>query len=224
MGTIDGVEPGGEGGLLGVAVSPTFATDTGCTCTTPAAEDNRIATVRTRDGALRRPAGRLRPASRRPASTTVAGWCSARTACSTWGPGTPATGRSAQDPDSLGGKILRLAPDLRPAAGNPDDPVLAGGAGYSLGHRNVQGLAFDDRARLWASEFGQNTWDELNLIKAGANYGWPIVEGIGDRDDPSSPSRSGSGRPTRRRPAESPSGRDRSGWPGCAVSSCGRSR
>ena len=88
----------------------------------------------------------------------------------------------AQDPDALGGKILRLGPDLRPAAGNPDDPVLAGGAGYSLGHRNVQGLAFDNHSRLWASEFGQNTWDELNLIEAGANYGWPIVEGIGDGD------------------------------------------
>jgi glucose/arabinose dehydrogenase len=85
----------------------------------------------------------------------------------------------AQDPDALGGKILRLTPDLRPAPGNPTDARLAGGAGYDLGHRNVQGLAFDDQGRLWASEFGQDTWDELNLIQAGGNYGWPVVEGIG---------------------------------------------
>ena len=100
--------------------------------------------------------------------------------------GTGETGNrdNAQDPASLGGKILRLTPDLEPAPGNP-----FGTAVYSLGHRNVQGLAFDEQGRLWAAEFGQNTWDELNLISAGGNYGWPVVEGPDETADFIAPQR-----------------------------------
>lgn len=81
---------------------------------------------------------------------------------------------SAQDRDALSGKILRLTPDGEV----PDDNPFAGSPVYSYGHRNPQGIAWDAAGTMYASEFGQDTWDELNVIEAGGNYGWPVVEGI----------------------------------------------
>lgn len=81
----------------------------------------------------------------------------------------------AQDKRSLGGKILRLTPAGGAAPGNPfDSPV------WTWGHRNVEGIAFDARGRLWATEFGDQRYDELNLIQRGHNYGWPQTEGRTD--------------------------------------------
>ncbi len=80
----------------------------------------------------------------------------------------------SQDRDSLAGKILRLTDD----GGVPDDNPF-GTAVYSYGHRNPQGLAWDDEDRLWQTEHGPRAQDELNLIRPGNNYGWPVVEGDG---------------------------------------------
>ena len=89
---------------------------------------------------------------------------------------------NAQDRDSLSGKILRYTLDGDPAPDNPFDSAV-----YTYGHRNVEGLAFDDDGRLWASEFGEDEFDELNLIEAGNNYGWPEVEGTGGGADYTDP-------------------------------------
>jgi glucose/arabinose dehydrogenase len=84
----------------------------------------------------------------------------------------------AQDRASLNGKILRIEPDGRVPADNP----IPGSPIWSLGHRNVQGFAWDAAGRMWADEFGQDRFDEVNLIGPGQNYGWPQVEGIGPTD------------------------------------------
>ncbi len=82
----------------------------------------------------------------------------------------------AQDKHSLAGKILRIKDD----GSIPDDNPF-GTAVYSYGHRNPQGLAWDDEGRLWETEHGRSGirsgLDEINLIKSGSNYGWPLLEG-----------------------------------------------
>lgn len=80
----------------------------------------------------------------------------------------------AQDLSSLAGKILRLTPD----GGVPADNPFEGSPIYTYGHRNVQGVAWGPDGTMYASEFGDHAWDELNIIRPGGNYGWPIYEGI----------------------------------------------
>ena len=173
LGVVDEAAPEGEGGLLGVAVSPTFTRDQALYLYVTTATDNRVIRVRLDGDRLTTPEVLLAGI---PRGFTHDG---GRLAFGPDGFLYVSTGESgepplAQDRSSLAGKILRLTPDGAPAPGNPFGDEI-----WSYGHRNVQGLAFDADDRLWASEFGQDTFDELNLIEPGANYGWPEVEGTG---------------------------------------------
>ncbi|MBP2414513.1 glucose/arabinose dehydrogenase [Arthrobacter stackebrandtii] len=188
VGSVPGVVHQGEGGLLGLAAGLEICTDhptpdpaTGCLSVyayLTTADDNRIVRMPLLGQAGNRSLG--------PAVDVLTGIPKGNNHNGgriKFGPdgmlyiGTGDAGNrnNAQNPMSLGGKILRIAPDGTIPRGNPvnDSPV------WTLGHRNVQGLAWDETGRMWASEFGQNTWDELNQIKAGNNYGWPLVEGQG---------------------------------------------
>ncbi|MEU2299469.1 PQQ-dependent sugar dehydrogenase [Streptomyces antibioticus] len=180
LGEVPGVSAAGEGGLLGVALSPDYASDHMVYAYFTSASDNRV--VRMIYDPKRSPGDQLG------APDTVFKGIpkgmihnGGRIAFGPDGMLYAGTGESgdtglSQDKESLGGKILRLTPEGEPAPGNPfpDSPV------YSYGHRNVQGLAWDAKQRLFAAEFGQDTWDELNAIEPGANYGWPEVEGESD--------------------------------------------
>ncbi|MDO0925595.1 PQQ-dependent sugar dehydrogenase [Streptomyces sp. TG1A-8] len=177
LGRVSGVSPDGEGGLLGIALSPAFASDRMIYAYFTSASDNRIVRV-LYDG--RRPAGEQLGAPDTVFKGIPKGFVhnGGRIAFGPDGMLYAGTGESgerglAQDRGSLGGKILRMTPEGEPAPGNPfpDSPV------YSYGHRNVQGLAWDAHQRLFASEFGQDTWDELNAVEPGGDYGWPDAEG-----------------------------------------------
>jgi glucose/arabinose dehydrogenase len=178
LGTVPGVErSAGEGGLLGLAVPPDFAADPVVYIYFTTAKDNRIALLPIRAGSLGEPEvilSGIPQSPRHDGGRLVFG----PDGYLYVGTGDAAKPELAQDRTSLAGKILRITVDGSPAPGNP----VAGSPVWSSGHRNVEGLAFDLQGRLWASEFGQDAWDELNLIERGGNYGWPQVEGKGGSD------------------------------------------
>ncbi|MGC4806154.1 PQQ-dependent sugar dehydrogenase [Micromonospora sp. DT233] len=174
VGTVPNVQStDGEGGLLGLAVSPTFATDQWLYIMHTSPTDNRIVRIKLQNGALATSTlqvlvsgigrnkyhngGRLRfgPDGKLYAAT-----------------GDAQNGDYAQNLNNLAGKILRLNTDGTVPSDNPFGSYV-----WSYGHRNPQGLAFDSQGRLWEQEFGNSIMDETNLITKGGNYGWPACEG-----------------------------------------------
>ncbi|MFI9008308.1 PQQ-dependent sugar dehydrogenase [Actinosynnema sp. NPDC053489] len=174
LGRVPGAQAtNGEGGVLGVAVSPTFATDNLVFVYHTAASGNQVV--------------RARLVGDRLAGWTRILWGLPKNRYHNGGglrfspdgrylfvsTGDAQNGSFGQNLNINAGKILRIFPD----GSIPPDNPFPGRAIWSYGHRNVQGLAFDSQGRLWATEFGNNSWDELNLIERGGNYGWPGCEG-----------------------------------------------
>jgi glucose/arabinose dehydrogenase len=174
IGTVPNVQnTDGEGGLLGLAISSSYASDHWLYIMHTSPTDNRIVRIKYENGTLNtgseqillqgilrnkfHDGGRLRfgPDGKLYAST-----------------GDAQNGDNAQNLNSLNGKVLRLNPDGTRPSDNPFGNYV-----WSYGHRNPQGLAFDSQGRLWEQEFGNAVMDETNLITKGGNYGWPACEG-----------------------------------------------
>ena len=171
---VPGVEFSSEGGLLGLAASPDFATDRTVYAYVSASPTNRVVALRIGPGAR----------SLRQERVVLDGIATAdrhhggRLAFGPDGNLWITTGDAfdapeiAADRESLNGKVLRIRPD---GSVPPDNPF--GTPVFSYGHRNVQGLAFGPDGTPYASELGLNYWDELNALRPGADYGWPEAEG-----------------------------------------------
>jgi len=176
---IEGVEETSEGGLLGLALHPDFSENNYiylyATTRKNGELKNQISRYSYADDQLSEPTRILDdiPASAIHDGGRIAFGPDGLLYATTGDAGLP---ELAQDTASLAGKILRMTDQGEIPNDNPFDNYT-----YSYGHRNPQGLAWDDEERLWSSEHGpsgaESGNDEINLIEKGANYGWPVIRG-----------------------------------------------
>jgi glucose/arabinose dehydrogenase len=165
------LDEGGETGLLGLAVDPSFAENRLVYAYVSTDDDNRIVLFSYDGSSL---------GASQPILTGIATSVHHNGGGLAFGPdgmlyastGDAEDESTSQDKKSLNGKVLRMTNLGTAPRDNPFGNLV-----WSYGHRNVEGLRFDDRGRLWASEFGDKGADELNLIRKGKDYGWPYVEG-----------------------------------------------
>lgn len=173
--SLPGVNEYGEGGLMGLALHPDFASNHFLYVYFTATSGNRVVRYRLEGDSLSEDKVIL---SGLPSSIYHDGGQIA------FGPdgmlyvttGDAYVGANAPDLSILAGKTLRFTAD----GGIPSDNPF-GTAVWSYGHRNSQGMAWDDRGRLWETEHGRSGalsgYDEINLIEKGKNYGWPDSQG-----------------------------------------------
>ncbi|WP_157547455.1 PQQ-dependent sugar dehydrogenase [Hymenobacter sp. DG25A] len=177
--TVPDVAEEGEGGLLGMALHPDFATSPYVyvvyTYTAGSQLREKLVRYTYSGGSLGSPVILLSdiPAARIHSGSRLLFLPDGTLLMST---GDAANQSNPQDAASLNGKILRLAADGSIPASNPQPSKYL----YTLGHRNPQGLALGPNGRIYSSEHGPDSNDEINLIEAGRNYGWPTVKGFCD--------------------------------------------
>ncbi|MQM24678.1 PQQ-dependent sugar dehydrogenase [Glycomyces albidus] len=181
VGVVPGVQTSAEGGLLGLAASPDFATDRTVFAYVSASPTNRIVALRIGDDFQSVTETRVLLEGIETADRHHGGRLRIGPDGHLWiGTGDAFEPENAATDDSLNGKILRIGLD-----GSIPDDNPSGTAIYSSGHRNVQGLAFGPDGTAYASELGHRTWDEVNVLEAGLDYGWPETEGVeGDTGEP----------------------------------------
>lgn len=178
-GSVSGVSQSGEGGLMGIAFHPDFAREPWLyamhTYSDRDGTRNKLVRMRwsgTELGAPETllagiPGGGIHNGSRIAVGPDRLLYIST---------GDAGNSGESQDSASLGGKVLRLALDGRPAPGNPFGTAI-----WSIGHRNGQGLVFHPTTGvLYETEHGSGDNDEINIIERGGNYGWPSVRGLCD--------------------------------------------
>lgn len=169
--TLTGITTGGDGGLLGIAVSPDYKTDQTVYVYYSTDHDNRIASLKL--GEAPTPLVTGIPHGNSDNGGSLGFGPDGMLYATTGDAGDPA---AAADPKSLAGKVLRMKPDGKPAAGNPTATSLV----YASGLHDPQGLAWDPGKHLYVTDLGHSSWDEVDLVQPGKNYGWPAVEGIAE--------------------------------------------
>lgn len=174
---IENVNHSGEGGLLGMALHPDFSQNNYIYLYYTTNKDNRVERYFFNEGELIKdrvifsdiPVDRFHNGGRIDFGPDGYLYITTGDALNT---------SLAQNINSLAGKILRLDVEGNIPSDNPYKTEI-----YSYGHRNPQGIAWDKTGQMWATEHGPTSLDELNLIEAGKNYGWPNISGDEKNDN-----------------------------------------
>lgn len=174
IGVVPDVEHSSEGGLLGIVASPRFAEDRTVFAYVSGQQENRVVALAIAGDFASLTVDRVLLDGIDTADRHHGGRIALGPDGHLWiGTGDAFEPENAAEPGSLNGKILRIGTDGSVPADNPGtSPVFSGG------HRNVQGIAFGPDGTAYASELGHRTWDEVNVLRAGSDYGWPETEGI----------------------------------------------